>query len=415
MNEKTQNVSRSAFEIVLVAFFIVLASWYWSVDEHVVFIVIFAGSSLLALQSQAALNKSLSSVLSAGLYLTFLLWLGVSTLWSGVFHLSLSYAVIAVLVAVSAVLLAYSMSPKSVLLGVASGVGFILIHATISDGKPLSEIVSGRILGLFTNISSMSFLLGVGLVAILFVPTASFALRLLTIAAGGFFLALVQAQDVLTNIFASIAAIAVSLMVIHVRSSKSNRRNLFGWAYAVLVFLGATLFWFFREPILRPLGEGPDLSGRVILWDWYFEAFLWRPFLGAGWGNTVGWPPLQPDRLAPAKEFYPAHNGFIDLGLVLGGVGALLMISTLAALFFAGVKLATNKKYSTAYIFIPALITYLTLNDLMATSLPRLIGLSLVGLMVGMVLRAPEPSSRTGIGWKNPAFIRGIFESARKS
>jgi hypothetical protein len=76
------------------------------------------------------------------------------------------------------------------------------------------------------------------------------------------------------------------------------------------------------------------------------------------------------------------------------------MIATLVALFFAGGKLAIDKTYSASYVFIPALITYLTLNDLMATSLPRLIGLSLVGLMVGMDFRAPEPSLRYNLNLK---------------
>ena len=379
-------------EVGLVAFFVVLVSWYWSVDEHVVYLVVFAGAGLLALRSQGRLRGDIGSFLPAGLNVCFLAWIMASTLWSGVFHLSLSYAVLAFLVGGTGTLLAYALPMRSTLLGISAGVGFIVLHGALADGREFPNLINGPILGLFTNVSSLSVLLGVGLLTVAFLPSKSIVARTLTLIAALLFLAQVVAQDVLTGVVASVAALAVGAMVLHVRWSSAGMRTILSWVYPSLVLLSATLFWFFREPILRPLGEGPDLSGRVILWDWYFEAFLWRPVIGGGWGNTVGWPPLEPDRLEPVKEFFPAHNGFIDIGLFLGGVGALLMIATLVALFIAGAKLAIDKKYSTAYLFIPALVTYLTLNDLMATSLPRFIGLFLVGAMVGMVLKKPEMS-----------------------
>jgi len=319
-----------------------------------VYLVVFAGAGLLALRSQGRLRGDIGSLLPVGLYLTFLAWIMASTLWSGVFDLSLSYAVLAFLVGGTGTLLAYALPLRSTLLGISAGVGFIALNGALADGREFPNIISGPILGLFTNVSSLSLLLSLGLLAV--------------------------------------AALAVGAMMLHVRWSSAGIKTILSWVYPSLALLSATLFWFFREPILRPLGEGPDLSGRVTLWDWYFEAFLWRPVIGGGWGNTVGWPPLDPDRLQPVKEFFPAHNGFIDIGLALGGVGALLMIASLVALFVAGAKLGMDKKYPTAYLFIPDMITYFTLNDLMATSLPRFIGLFLVGAMVGMVLKQPETS-----------------------
>jgi len=393
---------RGFFEVLFVSFLFILSSWYWAVDEHVVFIGLFAGAALLGIDRWTGFRQaSISSLVSAGLFGVFLGWLLLSTLWSGVFHFSFSYALLALLVGITGAFVAYAFAITRLLLGLALGTLFIVVHAALVDGNGLFGIFTDPSLqkeshaleGLFTNVSSITFLFGIGIVATL---SASFQSRFSKLAAfllAVFFIALLIDHDVLTGLFAVIGAGAVSAMVAHVRSSNFRGRSFLRWGYSILVLLAATLFWFLREPILRPIGEAPDLAGRVILWEWYFEAFLWRPIVGAGWGNTVGWPPLQRGRLAPVKDFFPAHNGFIDVGLMLGGVGALLMIATLVALFLSGARLATNTRYSTAYVFIPALVTYLTLNDLMATSLPRFIGLFLVGAMVGMVLKKPEPSA----------------------
>ena len=177
----------------------------------------------------------------------------------------------------------------------------------------------------------------------------------------------------------------MGLMLLHVRSSNDGLRKILTIVYPTVVFLGVVIFWIFREPILRPLGEGPDLSGRTIIWDWYIEAFLWEPVIGIGWGNTYNWP-LTPGDIYPTGGYFIAHNGFIDIGLVTGGVGVVLMVATLVLVFLRGSSLAMDRAKSLSYLFIPALVTYIVLNDIMATSLPRYIGVFLVGTMVGLVV-----------------------------
>ena len=386
-------------EIVLVAFVVVLVSWYWSVDEHVVFIPLFAAAGLIFIERwDPEISNPKGNLSPLVFYILFLGWLVLSTLWSGVFHLSLSYAILAVLVALTGLLLGFFLPIGSTLAGVFIGVSFVLGHGILTDGDGIfgffkdSDLQreSNAIMGLFNNSSSAAFLIGLGFVALIAISARSVLLRIFTVLLAILFIFLAVNQEGLTTLVSMFAALIVLAMVFHLRRSSGNLKKYLGFAYAISVTGAAALFWFFREPILRPIGEGPDLSGRTILWDWYFEAFLWRPVIGAGWGNTVGWPPLQPDRLEPVKEFFPAHNGFIDIGLALGGVGVLLVVVTLAMLFIAGVKRASDKRYSLAYLFVPALVVYLSLNDLMATSLPRFIGLFLMGAMVGIVLKQPE-------------------------
>ena len=113
---------------------------------------------------------------------------------------------------------------------------------------------------------------------------------------------------------------------------------------------------------------------------------MWRPLLGAGWGNSVGWPPLERDRVQQVREFFPAHNGFIDAGLMLGGIGLLLLLAVLVSQLAGGMSALLFGGASFRYAFVPMLVVYLILNDLMATSLPKFIGILLMGLMAGVLL-----------------------------
>ncbi len=142
---------------------------------------------------------------------------------------------------------------------------------------------------------------------------------------------------------------------------------------------------------MRALGAEPDLSGRTIIWDWYFEAFLWEPIIGIGWGNTYNWPLTEGD-IYPTGGYFIAHNGFLDIGLVTGGVGVILIVATLVLVFLRGSSLALDRARSLSYLFIPTMVTYIVVNDIMSTSLPRYIGVFLVGMLVGLVVSEPTKS-----------------------
>ena len=382
-------------EVVLVAFFLVIASRYWSISEHVAFISLFAATALVAVTRGITGPLSVRRFLPLIAFALFIGWSVLSSSWSPSFHLSLGRVVTVGLVAAIGVSIGFALKPRTVAEGLVLGIFFLVAHATLVSGwHPLRAFLPHNALesttgsaepGLFTNINDMTYLLGVGLVASTLLALRSKSTALLVAPVVVLFLLSAFGIPQMTMFFALVAAVVVGLMFIHVRYSSDGRRKLLRVVYPAVVFLGGSLFWMFREPILRPLGEDPNLSGRTIIWDWYFEAFLWEPVIGIGWGNSYNWP-LTPGDTYPTGQYFEAHNGFIDIGLVTGGVGVVLIATTLVFVFLRGSSLAVHRAKSLSYLFVPTMLTYMVVSDIASTSLPRHIGVFLVGTMVGLVV-----------------------------
>ena len=384
--KKAQAPLMGTLEVVLVAFFLVIASRYWSISEHVAYISLFAATALISVTRGITGSLSVRRFLPLIAFTLFIGWSVLSSSWSPSFHLSLGRAVTVALVAAIGIAIGVALKPGTVAKGLVLGVIFHVAHASLTDGLgPLGFIDLGKQPGLFTNIGDMTFLLGIGIVSALWVGSKRRTFFFLLLPLIVVFLVTGTGIPVTTMFFAVAGAAVIGLMVLHLRYSNDRLRKLLTIVYPALVFLGVVIFWVFREPILRPLGEDPDLSGRTILWNWYFEAFLWEPVIGIGWGNTYNWP-LTPGDIYPTGGFFIAHNGFIDIGLVTGGVGVVLIVATLVLVFLRGSSLALDRAKSLSYLLIPTLVTYIVLNDIMATSLPRYIGVFLVGTMVGLAV-----------------------------
>ena len=386
-------------EVGAVAFALVLSSWYWKIDEHAVFILILFLSAALFFGRRLSLTLHSGSGISLVLYLLLLVWVLISTLWSATFALSLSYASLVFLIGIAAVLLGATFGLEIAMRGLWLGAVFLSLHGTLrafsSGGLPINFWggISGLpqldlfAWGLFTNPISLAVLLGLATFALIFGLGRHPASWVVTLIFGILCLYGVYNIGILAPQAAVLGGAVTGIAIWHVRRSQGNWKRLLSWGYPAVAVLAGIVFWFLREPILRPLGEAPDLSGRTILWDWYFEAFLWNPVIGAGWGSApTGWP-LSKDNFAPVKEYFLAHNGFIDLGIMLGGVGVLLLVGTLVTLFITGAKRGTSRDHSARWSFIPVLITYLTLNDLFSSLYPRFLGFFLIGIMVGVLLR----------------------------
>ena len=381
-------------EVGAIAFALVLSSWYWQIDEHAVFILILFLSAALFFGRRLSLTLQSGSGIALVLYLLLLMWVLISTLWSATFALSLSYASLVFLIGIAAVLLGATFGLERVMLGLWLGVVVISLHGLLrafgAGGSWRNYFVNGieeSTWGLFTNPISLAVLLGLAIFALIFGLGGQPASWVAAFIFGIPFLFGITTIGILAPQVALVGAIAVGIATWHARRSQGNWKTLLSWGYPAVALLAGIVFWLLREPILRPLGEAPDLSGRTILWDWYFEAFLWNPVIGAGWGSApTGWP-LSKDNFAPVKEYFMAHNGFIDLGIMLGGVGVLLLVGTLVTLFITGAKRGTSRDHSARWIFIPVLITYLTLNDLFSSLYPRFLGFFLIGIMVGVLLR----------------------------
>ena len=373
-------------EVVLVAFFLVIASRYWVISEHVAYISFFAATALIAVARGILGPLSVRRFLPLVTFSLFIGWIVLSSSWSPSFHISLGRAVTVALVAAIGVAIGFALKPATVAKGLILGAIFHVAHASFTDGLGVFGFLElNWEPGLFTNPGDMTFLLGVGIVSALWVARKSRTFLLLFLPLIILFLVTGLGISVLTMFFAVVGAIFVGLMVLHLRYANDGLRKILKIVYPGAVFLGVVIFWVFREPILRPLGEDPDLSGRTIIWGWHIEAFLWEPVIGIGWGNTYNWP-FTPGDIYPTGQFFTAHNGFIDIGLVTGGVGVALIVATLVLVFLRGSSLALDRAKSVSYLFIPTLLAYIVINDIMATSLPRYIGVFLVGAMVGLVV-----------------------------
>lgn len=382
-------------EVVLVAFFLVIASRYWSISEHVAYISLFAATALIAVTRGIKGPLSVRRFLPLIAFTIFIGWIVLSSSWSPSFHLSLGRAVTVGLVAAIGVAIGFALKPQTVAKGLVLGIFFLVAHATMISGwHPLraflphhaKESTSGSAEpGLFTSITDMTYFLGIGLVASTLVALKSRSTALIVAPIIVLFLVSAIGIPVLTMFFAVAGATFVGLMVLHLRYSNDRLRKILRIVYPAVASLGVVIFWIFWEPIGRAMGADPDLSGRTIIWDWYFEAFLWEPVIGIGWGNTYNWP-LTPGDIYPTGQYFVAHNGFIDIGLVTGGVGVALIVATLVLVFLRGSSLALDRAKSLSYLFIPTLLPYIVINDIMATSLPRYIGVFLLGAMVGLVV-----------------------------
>ena len=392
-----QTSLKRILEVVLVAFFLVIASRYWAISEHVAYISLFSATALIALTHGFKGAFSIRRFLPLLAFGLFIGWVVLSSTWSPSFHLSLGRAVTVGLVAAIGVAIGFALTPSTIARGLVLGVVFVVAHASFTDGLgPLGFLSLGKQPGLFTNISDLTLLLGIGAVSAISIGTKWPALAVFSLPMIVFFLVTGLGIPVLTMFLAISSAFAVGLMIVHLRYLSGRSGKTWRALYPIIVATGVISFWIFREPILRPLGEPPDLSGRTIIWEWFFEAFLWEPIIGIGWGNSYNLPVSRGDTF-PSGAYFIAHNGFLDIGLVTGGVGVILIVATLVLVFLRGSSLALDRTRSLAYLFIPTLVTYIVVNDIMATSLPRYIGVFLVGTLVGLVVSEPTKSGRDAL------------------
>lgn len=381
---------RGILEVVLVAFFLFIVSRYWPVSEHVVYLSFFAATALIALSRGFEGTFSIRRFIPLIAYGLFTGWVVLSSTWAPSFHLSLGRALTVGLVGAIGVAIGFALTSRTVAKGLILGAVLHVGHAVFADDLGILGFVAlGEKPGLFTNYADMTFVLGIGILSALSMMTSRSFFAFLCLPILVFFLITSVGIAVLTMFFAVVSALFVGLMLLHLRYSSHRKRKVWAVVYPIVVVFGIVSFWLLREPILRPFGQGPDLSGRTIIWGWFWEAFLWEPLIGIGWGTSYQLPVRQGETF-PTGQYFIAHNGYLDIGLVTGAVGVALIIVTLAAVFLRGSNLVLDRANSLSYLLIPTLLTYIVVNDIMATSLPRYIGMFLLGALVGLLVSQPS-------------------------
>ena len=155
-----KDMVRSTIELVSVLFFFVLFAWYWRVDEDAVYLALAGPIALLGIArvSQFGLNRS--GWASSLTFVAFLFWILLSTSWSGSPRLTLTYAVLTVIIGLTSLIIGFAFSLKTVMLGIGIGTLLLVFHASTIPAanedwtRPLGvlNILEGTLVtGLFTN------------------------------------------------------------------------------------------------------------------------------------------------------------------------------------------------------------------------------------------------------------------------
>lgn len=140
----------------------------------------------------------------------------------------------------------------------------------------------------------------------------------------------------------------------------------FGRSFLALIFLfflGFTfIFLFFSSDIFSLIpgyfGKDMTLSGRVDIWEFAWSDIEKKIFLGYGFATywIMGHPRLEIFAdLFEGFKVNQAHNGFIEIMLQLGVVGAIFFLFLIAAYIYRMVKVNSN-------LAILVLVAILTLN-----------------------------------------------------
>ena len=374
------------FEILTVSAVTLVFHQYWKIDAHVVFFLVIAWASLQV--SMRGIPLSLQGGVGVPLFALsiFALWLTSSSTWAENTALSMSYSFLTVSSLLAGVLLAASATVQTLVLGSVLSAAVIATHGLYQIGSLEEFLDPYSTLGLFSNPVSLTFALGLAVssVAGVWFIGQKLAWVLIVVAVTGFFY--LVSREILTSVIAVCAAAVVSAVIAHLRSLAGNVQE---WALRAYVVGGTSLgvlLFIFRDSVVTVLDGEPGFSGREPIWQGYLEAFTWRPIVGSGWGTSVGWDPM-PGELFAVKEFFPAHNGFLDIALMLGFVGLFLFAVAITSIFFIGFKRSIDSARSPNNAFIPVVLTYLVINDLMISFLPRFIGLFVIGILLGLLLR----------------------------
>jgi len=122
----------------------------------------------------------------------------------------------------------------------------------------------------------------------------------------------------------SCLALASTVMVVVFR--RRPRANTAKVHLAVATALGCALLPFFVLPSLaKDLGKDTTFSGRTKIWH-VLPQFVDNPWLGAGYETFLSGPRMIELKAIIDKTFQEAHEGYLEVWLNLGWIGASLLL-----------------------------------------------------------------------------------------
>jgi len=106
--------------------------------------------------------------------------------------------------------------------------------------------------------------------------------------------------------------------------------------FVLLSLLGLLLVFVFSGTLLELLGRTPNLTGRTVIWQELIPLLRQSPFFGQGFG---GYAEGVKSLSGLAGQVSDAHNGLLELLVVLGIAGLLLFLWAIAVFAVRVVKL----------------------------------------------------------------------------
>ena len=114
----------------------------------------------------------------------------------------------------------------------------------------------------------------------------------------------------------------------------------------LLIALSASLLVaeFYRFDIIQyafdVLGKDATLTGRTILWEFGWEAYSQRPWLGYGFKGYWESPSTTVTllRLVIGQDLWFFHNNFIDVAVAFGTLGPIMLALGLSVAFFSAIR-----------------------------------------------------------------------------
>jgi len=188
----------------------------------------------------------------------------------------------------------------------------------------IDQNMDGAWQGVFVQKNGLARFMVLAVFAYLFVRPKLFrSLRWLGVAASLTLLLLSRSATGMIVCVGTIAILALYRLV--------GARNAIALPFVVagLLVVGVSLSRNFTlAGALQAVGRTPDLTGRTELWDAVLHSVAMRPCLG--YGFSAFWQGSQaasdPVRLATGWLVVQSHNGFLDLLLSLGWVGAITFV-----------------------------------------------------------------------------------------
>ena len=200
-----------------------------------------------------------------------------------------------------------------------------------------------------------------GIVAIIAAITFATELRTKTVSRGGGIssLALAAATIFLTQspfIYVTVVAVAVAAAALFgLRRVSPARRPAAQISILILAIVALGVLWAFRNAIVRVLNAGGELNGRLDHWKSVWSLIGLNPLEGWGWVGT--WRTELPPFTAfgfPVAGRESALNGYLDVWLQLGLVGAVIFVGLIGLAFVRSWFLAGHRR-SIVYAW-PALV-----------------------------------------------------------